>query len=66
MTVIKTKIGSVFFEYIEHYPNEQDALDSKNGEFKAVKLNKLRMERVKITKQENDEAKHQNPSSEVA
>ena len=66
MTVIKTKIGSAFFEYIEHYPNEQDALDSKNGEFKEVKIGKLKMERTKISKKEssNDSKSERTPKVE--
>jgi CBS domain containing-hemolysin-like protein len=55
--VVKKTIGSVFFQYIEEYPNENDALQKINGTFKTVELNKLRLERVKITKKENDDNK---------
>ena len=60
MSVVKKTIGSVFFEYIEEYPSENDALEKINGTFKTVELNKLRLERVKITKKENDDSKSEN------
>jgi len=56
--VKKMTIGSCFFTYYEEYATEQDALDKVNGKFKEVKIDKLRLERVKITK-ENDDSKSQ-------
>ena len=54
--VKKMTIGSCFFTYYEEYATEQNALDKVNGKFKEVKIDKLRLERVKITK-ENDDSK---------
>lgn len=54
--VKKMTIGSCFFTYYEEYPTEQNALDKVNGKFKEVKIDKLRIERVKVTK-ENDDSK---------
>ena len=67
MTVVKTKIGSAFFNYIEHYDSEEDALNSKNGEFKKVIIvGNLKMERTIISKQEeHDGQKHQNRTPKV-
>ena len=59
MTVIRKTIGSVFFEYLEEYDSEEQALEKTNGKFLQVNLNKPRIERVKITKKENDGQRHQ-------
>lgn len=58
MTVIKKVIGSCFFEYISEFDSEEKALSGLDGTFKEVKIDKLRTERVKITK-ENDDSKSQ-------
>jgi hypothetical protein len=58
MTVIKKVIGSCFFEYISEFDSEEKALNGLDGTFKEVKIDKLRTERVKITK-ENDDSKSQ-------
>ena len=55
MKVTKTVMGSCFFEYITEHDSEEKALNSE-GIFKEVKLGKLRVERTKITK-ENDDSK---------
>ena len=60
MSVIRKTIGSVFFEYLEEYDSEEQALEKTNGKFLQVNLNKPRIERVKITKKENDGQRHQN------
>ena len=59
--ITKKTIGSVFFSYEEQYPSEVEALNGQNGQFISVNLDKLRIERVKVTKQqkENDGEKHQ-------
>ena len=57
MTVIRKTIGSVFFEYLEEYDSEEQALEKTNGKFLKINLNKLRLERVKILKKENDDSK---------
>ena len=54
MTVKRKTIGSVFFEYLEEYDSEEQALEKTNGKFLKINLNKLRLERVKILKKEND------------
>ena len=59
MSVIRKTIGSVFFEYLEEYDSEEQALEKTNGKFLQVNLNKPRIERVKITKKENDGQRHQ-------
>jgi len=56
MSVVKKTIGSVFFSYEEQYPSEVEALNGQSGQFINVNLDKLRIERVKITK-ENDDSK---------
>ena len=53
MTVIRKTIGSVYFEYLEEYDSEEQALEKTNGKFLKINLNKLRLERVKILKKEN-------------
>ena len=60
MSVIRKTIGSVFFEYLEEYDTEEQALEKTNGKFLQVNLSSLRYERVKITKKENDGQRHQN------
>lgn len=52
--IVKRTIGSVFFTYEEEYPSEEKALNKVEGKFKEVKLDKLRIERVKITKENDD------------
>tara|TARA_R110000772_G_scaffold38977_1_gene91607 strand:- start:864 stop:1082 length:219 start_codon:yes stop_codon:yes gene_type:complete len=59
MTVIRKTIGSVYFEYLEEYDSEEQALEKTNGKFLKINLNKLRLERVKILKKENDGQRHQ-------
>jgi hypothetical protein len=53
--ITKRIMGSCFFEYITEHDSEEKALNSE-GIFKEVKLGKLRIERTKITK-ENDDSK---------
>ena len=57
--ITKKTIGSVFFSYVEQYPSEVEALNGQNGQFISVNLDKLRIERVKVIKQqkENDDNK---------
>jgi CBS domain containing-hemolysin-like protein len=65
--VKKMTIGSCFFTYYEEYPTEQNALDKVNGKFKEVKIDKLRIERVKVTKLEENDGRSncQNGTPEV-
>jgi hypothetical protein len=67
MTVVKKTIGSVFFEYIEEYDTEEQALEKINGKFLKVNLNKPRIERVKVTKLEENDGRSncQNGTPEV-
>ena len=67
MTVVKKTIGSVFFEYIEEYDTEEQALEKTNGKFLKVNLNKPRIERVKVTKLEENDGRSncQNGTPEV-
>lgn len=57
--ILKKVTGSCLFEYISEFDSEEKALSGLDGTFKEVKIDKLRTERVKITK-ENDGQKHQN------
>tara|TARA_B110000503_G_scaffold70859_1_gene110113 strand:- start:266 stop:502 length:237 start_codon:yes stop_codon:yes gene_type:complete len=50
----KRTIGSCFFEYIESYDTEEDAVKAIGGRFIEVKIGKLRIERAKITKEKSD------------
>jgi hypothetical protein len=67
MTVVKKTIGSVFFEYLEEYDSEEQALEKTNGKFLKINLNKLRIERVKVTKLEENDGRSncQNGTPEV-
>ena len=53
MNVIKKVMGSCFFEYVTEHDSEQNALNNE-GTFKEVKIGKLRIERTKITKENDD------------
>jgi len=53
MNVIKKVTGSCLFEYITEHDSEQNALNNE-GAFKEVKIGKLRIERTKITKENDD------------
>ena len=52
--ILKKVTGSCLFEYISEFDSEEKALSGLEGTFKEVKIDKLRTERVKITKENND------------
>jgi len=60
MDILKKTFGTCFFQHIETYSNEEEALNGKNGTFKEIKISNLRIERTNIIKKENDEQRHQN------
>jgi len=60
MTVIKKVIGSCFFEYISEFDSEEKALSGLDGTFKEVKVSNLKIERTRITKENDDGQEHQN------
>jgi len=53
MNVIKKVTGSCLFEYVTEHDSEQNALNNE-GTFKEVKIGKLKIERTKITKENDD------------
>ena len=63
MTVIKSVVGSCFFEYITEHDKEENALNEE-GTFKEVKIGKLRFERTKITKENDDSKSKRTPKVE--
>ena len=63
MNVIKKVMGSCFFEYITEHDSEQNALNNE-GAFKEVKIGKLRFERTKITKENDDSKSKRTPKVE--
>ena len=63
MSVVKKTIGSVFFSYEEQYPSEVEALNGQSGQFINVNLDKLRIERVKITKENDDSKSERTPKT---
>lgn len=57
--MIKKKIfGTCFFEYVEEYENEENAIKGERGTFIEVKVSNLKIERTKITKEDSDGSKN--------
>ena len=56
--VIKKKFGTCFFEYVEEYENEENAIKGERGTFIEVKVSNLKIERTKITKEDSDGSKN--------
>lgn len=57
--MIKKKIfGTCFFEYVEKYKNEEDAIKGERGTFIEVKVRDLKIERTNITKEDSDGSKN--------
>lgn len=62
--MIKKKIfGTCFFEYVEEYENEENAIKGERGTFIEVKVSNLKIERKKIertniTKEDSDGSKN--------
>lgn len=56
--VIKKKFGTCFFEYVEEYKNEENAIKGERGTFIEVKVSNLKIERTKITKEDSDGSKN--------
>lgn len=57
--MIKKKIfGTCFFQYVERYENEENAIKGERGTFIEVKVSDLKIERTNITKEDSDGSKN--------
>lgn len=54
----KKKFGTCFFQYVEEYENEEDAIKGERGTFVEVKVSDLKIERTNITKEDSDGSKN--------
>ena len=61
MKLIKTVMGSCFFEYITEHDSVEKALNNE-GIFKEVKVNKVRVERT-LTKENDDSKSERTPKT---
>ena len=60
----KKKFGSVFFEYIEEYETEENAIKGERGTFVEVKLSSIKIERTLITKEDSYGSKNSSAKAE--
>lgn len=57
--IIKKKFGTCFFEYVEEYENEENAVKGERGTFIEIKVSSIKIERSSIKlKEDSDGSKN--------